>query len=618
MHIIRLGLTVSLFSLSLSVGASAKEGDHWNLTDLYATPAAWEKSRAALRASLPELRQQCQGKLDKSAGKLAHCLKLMHRQYRDLARLQTYASLAEDQDRRNETEGARSRAAELLATELQQVSSFFDPELLLVSTDKLERYLKQESSLAPYGVYLREVIRRGEHTLDKQGEQLLAAAGALRRGPYNNYSVLIDADLPWPTVTLSSGEQVRLDQAAYGKHRGSANRGDRELLFNAFFSTLDDYKRTFGSLLNAQMNGDVFQARSRHYDSALAAAIDGPNIPEAVYRQLVTSVNANLPTLHRYFRLRTRMLGVEQLHYYDMYPPLVSLDKPFPIAEGKRLIMTATKILGPLYQQGLQQGFDNRWMDVYPNQGKASGAYVNGAAYDVHPYVLMNYNEDYDTVSTLAHEWGHAIHSWLSNNNQPYATADYPTFLAEIASTFNEELLLQTMLKEASSDQEKLFYLGQALENYRGTFFRQVMFAEFELALHEKVEQGMPLTGAAISAMYLELLQRYHGHQQGVVVIDPAYASEWAYVPHFYYNFYVYQYATSIAASTLLADQVLSQQPGALQRYLELLKSGGSKNAYELLKTAGVDMASPAPYEAAVARMNGIMDEIEALLDNNK
>ena len=623
MHIICHWLTLSIFSCCMVATNAAfsieqkAEQHHWNLIDLYPTAKDWERSQADLRSSLSEL-EQCRGKLGDSAKTLHGCLQLLFNRYRTLGRLQTYASLAEDQDRRNEVNGARNRAIELLSSELQQASSFYEPELLKVGTETLQKYLKQASDLAPYRVYLEKIIRRSAHTLDQQGEQLLAATTTLQRGPYNSYTVLIDADLPWQTITLSTGQTVRLDQTAYTQHRGSGNRADRKKVFDTFFASLNSYQRTFGSLLNTQMNGDVFAARSRHYDSSLAAAIDGPNIPEAVYRQLIESVNTNLATLHRYFRLRTRMLGVEQLHYYDMYPPLVKLDKSFSITEGKRLTQQSTQLLGPVYQQGLQEGFNNRWMDVFPSQGKAAGAYVNGAAYDVHPYVLMNYNNNYDSLSTLAHEWGHAIHSWLSNNHQPYATADYPTFLAEIASTFNEELLLQTMLKEAGNDQEKLFYLGQALENFRSTFFRQVMFAEFELALHEAVEQGTPLTGTRISAMYLELLKRYHGHKEGVVSIDPAYASEWAYVPHFYYNFYVYQYATSIAASTLLADQVLNQQDGALERYLDLLKAGGSKNAYELLKAAGVDMATPAPYEAAVARMNGIMDEIERLLDKEQ
>jgi oligoendopeptidase F len=334
-----------------------------------------------------------------------------------------------------------------------------------------------------------------------------------------------------------------------------------------------------------------------------------------VYRTLVAEANRALPTLHRAFRLRGTLLGIPDLAYHDIYPPLVSdLDTAFPIYRGESLVLEALAPLGKEYVATVRRGFASRWMDVYPRPGKRSGAYSNGSAYDVHPYVLMNYNDDYESVSTLAHEWGHAMHSHLANEAQPYPSADYSIFIAEVASTFNEALLLRRSLDDAASDDERLFLLGSYVENLRGTYFRQTMFAEFELATHEVVERGEALTGERLSAMYGELLRRYHGHDQGVMRIDDAYTVEWAFIPHFYYNFYVYQYATSLAASTQLARAVLAGDTTARDRYLALLSSGGSRYPYELLEEAGVDLASPAPYRALEAQMTWAMDEIETIV----
>jgi oligoendopeptidase F len=333
---------------------------------------------------------------------------------------------------------------------------------------------------------------------------------------------------------------------------------------------------------------------------------------------LIAQTNANLATLHRYFRLRAKMLNVPQLNYYDIYPPLVHSDLKFPLATAKQLTLEAVAPLGQDYVSALAKGFDSRWMDAYPRPKKLSGAHMDGYAYDVHPYVLLNYNDDYDSVTTVAHEWGHAMHTWLTDHAQPFVTSDYPIFIAEIASTFNEDLLLQRMLKTAKTDDERLLYLGSALENLRGTFFRQAMFAEFERDIHAHVDAGEPLSGDTFTKMYCDILKRYHGAKEGVVAIDDAYCVEWAYIPHFYNAFYVYQYATSIAASSLFAQKVGAGEPGALKRYLDLLRAGASDYPYDLVKTAGVDLATPAPYQALVAKMNAIMDEIEAILARRK
>jgi len=308
------------------------------------------------------------------------------------------------------------------------------------------------------------------------------------------------------------------------------------------------------------------------------------------------------------------MLGVKEMRYYDIYPPLVSGTREFSLEEAKRLTLEAVAPLGPEYVAALRKGFESRWMDVYPRPRKQSGAHMAGSAYDVHPYLLLNHTGNYESVATLAHEWGHAMHSYFSNRNQPFVTADYATFVAEIASTCNEALLLQHMLEVAKNDDERLLYLGSALEGLRGTFFRQAMFAEFERDVHARVDRGEPLSGEKLTEIYGEILRRYHGEKEGVMKIDDLYAVEWAYIPHFYSNFYVFQYATSIAASSLFADAILKKEPGARERYLKLISSGGSDYPYELVKAAGVDLATAAPYEAIVARMNRIMDEIEGIL----
>jgi oligoendopeptidase F len=451
--------------------------------------------------------------------------------------------------------------------------------------------------------------------LDAEAEAMMAATSMIRTTPSNTYRTLANADMPWPTITLSNGEEVRLNQAAYGKYRALDNRDDRKAVFDAFWGKWKEYERTIGTMLAGQVNVDVFNHRQRGYANSLAAALDNNNIPEAIYHTLIAETNANLGTLHRYLQLRARMLGVDDLGYFDGYPALVESDKKFPIAAGKQLTLEATEPLGDAYTEVMSSGFENRWMDVYPREGKRSGAYMNGSAYDVHPYVLMNYTDDYNSVSTLAHEWGHAMHSYLANKSQPYPTAGYSIFTAEIASTFNEALLLDHMLKTAASDEERLYYLGSALENLRTTFFRQTMFAEFELAIHERAEAGEALTGPKFTEIYADLLKRYHGHDEGVMNIEDLYTVEWAYIPHFYYNFYVYQYATSLAAASLLADSVLQGHPGAVENYLNLLRAGGSDYPHVLLTKAGVDLATPAPYRALFKRMEAIMDQIEEILD---
>ena len=364
------------------------------------------------------------------------------------------------------------------------------------------------------------------------------------------------------------------------------------------------------------MLGEEFDAKVRHYPNTLADALFADNMPEAVYRQLVAQANAGLPTFHRYLKLRKKLLGIkDELQYYDIYPSMFKLSTPlkFTVADSERIGLDVTSVYGPEYTAMLKKGFSGRWMDVLPREGKASGAYMNGSAYDVHPYLHLNHNDDYESLSTLVHEWGHAIHTLLDDETQPYETSNYSTFIAETASISNEMLLNDYMVAHAKSKGEKLFYLGEGLELIRTTFFRQTMFGEFQLAIHEEVEKGNALSGKRLSEIYCGLLKRYHGDAEGVMKIDPGYCVEWAFIPHFYYGFYVYQYATSMAGAAAFTDAIETKQPGARERFIAMLKAGGSDYPFPLYKKAGLDMASPAPYQALIARMNHLMDEIDAL-----
>lgn len=610
--------------LALVIAASAHGGDgveaaakdakyRWNLADIYPTPAAFDSARRGLAGRLPEL-EKLRGTVGTPAG-LKSALDAVFGASKELAKISAYATMRSDEDTRVAEALAAQQEVQQLSNDLQERAAWLAPEVLALPEGTIAKFLGGTPGLAPYRFYLEDLERQRAHTLTPPEEKLLAQAGSMADAPSGVHNILSNADLPFPEITLSDGEKVRLDNAAYTKYRSRPQREDRKLVFNEFWKTYKGFERTFGVALDAQVRRDVFYAKARKYPSALASAIDGSKIPEAVYRTLVAETNLSLPILHRAFRLRAKLLGITDLAYYDIYPPLVpAVNLKFPIDKGEALVLDAVKPLGDEYVSAMGKGFTSRWMDVYPQPGKRSGAYCNGAAYDVHPYLLLNYNDDYESVSTLAHEWGHGMHSYLANAAQPYPTADYPIFVAEVASTFNEALLLRRMLAEAKGDDERLFLFGSYLENLRGTFFRQAMFAEFELAIHESVEKGEALTGEKLSSMYLELLRRYHGHDAGVLKIDDAYAVEWAYIPHFFYNFYVYQYATSIAASTQLAHDVLEGKPGARERYLGLLKAGGSRYPYEMLKEAGVDLASPAPYRALGEQMKWAMDEIEGIL----
>jgi oligoendopeptidase F len=610
----------TLLSAALPAAEPARIADPanvWDLTLLYKDEAAWRAAKDHVATEIPKIKAY-QGRLGESAATLREAMDFLYGLRKEFVRLGVYASLNRDENTRNAAALERTQELGLLGTEFSRATSFINPELLAVGETKVRGFLDTEPGLAPYRFPILEILRAAPHTLGTEAEGVLSAASLITGSPTSFYGILADADMPWPTIKLSDGTEARLDQAGYTKWRAVPNRADRQAVFEAFWTKFHEYERTFGVALFAQVKTDWFRATARKYPSSLAAALDGDNMPEAVYRTLLAETNANLPTLHRYFKLRGRMLGISDLRYWDIYPPIVKLDKTFPLEIGKSLVIAAEQPLGLDYVAQFTASLNGRYTHVYPQPGKSAGAYMNGSAYDVHPYVLMNYNDDYESVSTVAHEWGHGMHSLLASHAQPFPTARYSTFIAEIASTLNESLLLEHMLKVAQNDEEKLYYLGSALENLRATFFRQTMFAEFELAIHEQVEKGGSLSGQQLSKIYGGLLRRYHGDAQGVLKIDDLVTVEWAYIPHFYRDFYVFQYATSIAASSAFADRILKGEPGAVDTYLGMLKAGGSDHPYDLVKRAGVDLATPVPYRALAARMNAIMDQIEAILAKQK
>ena len=592
----------------------ATDRNRWDLTPIYTDREAWEAALADVESRIEEIRLFA-GTIGGGPGPLADCLDVLFATLKEMQRASSYASMGYDENTRDAGAAEMTQRARLLGTSLSEAISFLSPAIKALGSEAIDAYLESEPRLSVYRHYLHDTLRRAEHTRSASEEEIIAGAGLLSDAPYSIYGMLTNADIEWPTVTLSTGEQALLDQSGYSRHRAATERADRELVFGEFWKVWHGYARTTGVMLFSQIKRDLFYARVRGYGSCLENALDVDHVPEAVYRTLVREVTEHLPVLHRYFRLRGRMLGIEDLKYHDIYPPLVESDLEFPLEAGKRLVLDSMAPLGPAAVDVVRDGFDGRWMDAYPREGKRSGGYMNGSVYDVHPFVLMNYNDDWTSVSTLSHEFGHALHSYLSNESQPYVDASYSIFLAEVASTLNEALLLEQALNTAGSRTERLFYLGSALEGLRGTFFRQAMFAEYELAIHERVEEGHTLTGDVLTEMYADLLRRYHGHEDGVVHIDDEYAVEWSYIPHFYYDFYVYQYATSIAASSLVADRILEDGSGkAVQDYIELLRAGCSEYPYDLLVGAGVDLAEPAPYRSLMRRMEGIMDEIEEIL----
>ena len=591
----------------------------WDLTLLYPDDQAWTTAKEDAVKRVPGI-AKFQGHLGDSAAGLLDALQSYMGLDRDVARLSTYASQQYDQDTRVAKNLEKRQAAEQLGVQLRAAVSFLRPEILAVGADKIHGFLAAEPRLAEYKPFLDDILRRAPHTLSPAEEKIAAQAGRFASGGETIRGQFTDAEMPYPTITLSTGDTVRLDAAAYTRYRALPNRADRIAVFQSFWGKHREFQGTLGAALNNQVQAHIFNKEVHHYGSCVEAALFGDNIPPPVYRQLVADVHANLPTLHRYLKLRQRMMKLDHLRYEDLYASVIAdVDLKYTPEQAMAMTLDAVKPLGESYVATLDKGFHSRWIDWMPSTGKASGAYSTGA-YGVHPYQLQNFTGLYEEVSTLAHESGHSMHTYLADQHQPYVTHDYATFVAEVASTLNENLLLHSMLAKTKDKPTRLFLLGSYLDNLRGTLFRQTLFAEFELGIHEMAERGETLTGENLSELYLKLVRQYYGHDQGVCEVDSLYAVEWAYINHFFYNFYVYQYATSVVASTAIAngirDEAAAKKPSHAHRdaYLHMLGSGSSQYPIDLLKGAGVDMTTSAPFNAAMREMNSVMDQMEALL----
>ncbi|HOC26399.1 MAG TPA: M3 family oligoendopeptidase, partial [bacterium] len=464
-------------------------GHTWNTADLYPDAATWQKAKNELNDLTPAI-TAFQGKVAHSARGLYACLELRSELSRRFGRLSTYAGLLSDQDTRESEALAMRQEMSQIGVDLASRLAFIEPEIASLTSARIDQFIAQEQGLKVYAFYLRDVLRRKAHKLSAEEEKIVAEAGLMSDAAYSTYSIFSNAELPYPQVKLVDGTSVLVDQAGYGRYRALPNREDRERVFQAFFSTLGQFRRTFGTQLYANVKRDMFYARVRRYENSLSAALDDNAIPVEVYHALVRSINQNLPTFHRYLRLRQRMLGVPQLAYHDLYAPVVKgVELQYNNDEARQLILDALAPLGEEYHKVVETAFSSRWIDLYPTTGKRSGAYSNGSAYDVHPYILMNYSGQYNDVSTLAHELGHALHSHFSNSSQPYPLADYPIFVAEVASTLNEALLIDHILKTIKDDDVRLSLLMSHLDGIKGTLFRQTQFAEFELAIHEVAER---------------------------------------------------------------------------------------------------------------------------------
>jgi oligoendopeptidase F len=589
----------------------------WNLADIYPSEAAWRAARDHAATEIPTL-ESFRGRLSSSASALADGLGRQTAIDQELSRLSAYASLLGDEDTRDAAhQGMRQQMQQLFAS-FSAARAFVEPEILQIGRPTLDRFLQSEPRLAVYRFALDNIERRAPHTLDADGEHLLADAGPAANTGANVFAILTNADFPYPKVTLSDGRMVTLDEPQYETLRGVPVRADRRLVMSSFFDALGRFRSTLGALMNGEIQKDRLRAKARHYDSDLAAALDGANIPASVYTRLVDGINRNLSTFHRYLRLRRRMLGVDQLHYYDLYAPLVaSVDLKYTPDQALHNVVDAVAPLGPEYSAVLSRAYDDRWIDLFPSPGKTSGGYTSGV-YGVHPYVLINFDGGYEGMTTIAHELGHAMHAYLADHDQPYPLAGHPIFVSEVASTFNEQLLIDHMLDTIKDDDTRLSLLGRYLENAKSTMFRQTQFAEFELKMHQMAQEGQPITGEALAKLYLDITRKYYGHDRGICIVDADVANEWSYVPHFYYDFYVFQYATSFTASTDLASKVEAGGAAgraATEKYLRFLSAGGSKYPIDLLKEAGVDMTTDEPLDLTIQRMNRVMDEMERILD---
>jgi oligoendopeptidase F len=585
----------------------------WDLTDICASDEAWAEVKRKLTGDLSSI-SAFAGKLAKSADQLLGCLQTLDSLRKECTRLACYASMKSDLDTRDAKYLAMDQEMGQIASDLSSLSSFIEPEILKIGADAIGRLIKQEPDLSIYRHVFDDILRKKDHTGTEGEERIIAEANLMADSPVSINNVFTNADFPYPEIKLEDESGVRLDPASFSLYRRSPVREIRKRVFASYLGKMNEFRRTFGAQLAAEVRKNIFFTRARSYRSCLERALDSYNIPVAVYQSLIEGTHAHLDTLHRYLRLRAKLLGLEELHYYDLYAPIVKeLDLNYTYEEATNMVLASLRPLGEDYEQVARRALSSRWIDVYHNDGKRSGAYSNGAVYDSHPYMLLNYNGKYDDVSTLTHELGHTMHSYLTNETQPYALSHYSIFVAEVASTFNEALLLEHILSTESKDEVRLSLLGNYLDNARATVFRQVQFAEFEWRIHKIAEEGTALTGDLLNSIYAEIAGEYYGHEKGYCIVDEEIHSEWTYIPHFYYNFYVYQYATSFTASAAISERVLAGDDDTVKEYLDLLASGGSDYPIELLKKVGVDMTTSQPLDATMVRMNRIMDEIEKI-----
>lgn len=586
----------------------------WDLTPVYPSEEAYQKAKGAMVAKFDQILTY-KGKLGQSANQLYACLNLNSEISKEASRLYSYVSFKSDLDTRDTKYlGMRQELSQLL-TDYSTKAAFIQPEILEIDPAKLNKFIASKKELKVFEFYIKDLLRSKAHLLSEKEEKIIAETGLFAGAPSTIYSLFSNAEFPFPEIVLSDGKKVKIDLATFATLRALPVRADRELVFHSLFGKIYDFRRTFGATMDANIKRHLFTAHVRNYNSCLEASLDANNIPTEVYQALIKNVNDNLATFHRYLKIKQQMLGVDTLKYTDLYAPVVKdLDLSYPIETAQTLILEALQPLGSDYTKTVQKAFDERWIDVYPTPAKRSGAYSNGSVYDVHPYILLNYNEKYDDVSTLAHELGHTMHSYYSNKTQPYPLSDYSIFVAEVASTFNEVLLFHDNLNKITDPNQKLTLLMNYLDGIKGTVFRQTQFAEFELRMHEMAERGEQLTGDSLTELYKQIVRAYYGHDKGVCYVDDIISIEWAYIPHFYYNFYVYQYATSFTAATALAKKVMENDKTARSNYLKFISSGGSDYPINLLKKAGVDMTTADPFTLTMKEMNWVMDEIEKVL----
>ena len=588
-----------------------KVEDTWKLEDIFASDDAWEKEFEEVKALIPQM-EKFKGKLGESAQTLYDALQEQDELTMRVSKLYTYAHMRYDQDTTNSFYQGLNDRIKTLYTQIASALSYVTPEILSIEESKIKQYMTEHKELKLYAHALDEITRERPHILSESEEALLAQASEVLGSSSNTFGMLNNADLEFPSIKDENGEEVEITHGRYIRFLESSDRRVREEAFKAVYETYGKFKNTFASTLSGTVKKDNFSARVRHYNSARHSALSTNNIPEEVYDNLVKTVNDNLHLLHRYIDLRKKVLGIEELHMYDLYTPLVKdVKMEVSYEEAKNYILKGLKPLGEDYLNVLKEGFENRWVDVHENKGKRSGAYSSGT-YGTNPYILMNWQDNVNNLFTLAHEFGHSVHSYYTRKTQPYPYGDYSIFVAEVASTCNEALLNDYLLKTIDDEKQRLYLLNHYLEGFRGTVFRQTMFAEFEHDVHMRAQNGEPLTPELLTKLYYDLNKKYFGDN---LVIDEEIGLEWARIPHFYYNYYVYQYATGFSAAAALSKQILEEGDAAVERYVGFLKSGSSDYPIEVLKKAGVDMTTSQPIEEALAVFEEKLTEMERLLD---